>query len=152
MERNSASRGPVVALLAAGLVAGGVLGGIVGYSAQPEPEAKVVTRTVEVPGPTRVVEVPGPTVTVTAPPPAPEATKASGPKTSFGSGTYEVGVDIEAGKYKTDGTDGCYWARLSSPSSRGIIKNFFGEGPQTVTVKKGEYFESQRCGTWTKVG
>lgn len=32
------------------------------------------------------------------------------PLTTFGSGTYGVGVDVAPGKYRTPGADNCYWA------------------------------------------
>lgn len=75
---------------------------------------------------------------------------AAGPVGSFTAGTFEVGVDIAAGKYKTSGGDTCYWARLAENdgSSGDILDNGLGAGPQTVTVRDGEYFETQRCGTW----
>lgn len=75
-----------------------------------------------------------------------------GPLVEFGAGTWEVGVDVVAGKYKTLGSDNCYWARLrnNDGSTDDIIDNNIGAGPQTVTIKDGEYFETQRCGTWTR--
>lgn len=116
---------------------------------------------------------PGPTVTVTvtetaeaAPAPAvtktvtakPKATKAPGPASSFGGdGEYLVGEDIAAGTYKTgggDGTFGCYWARLKDASGEfdAIIANNNLDGPGRVTVKKGEYFQTQGCQDWKKAG
>lgn len=72
------------------------------------------------------------------------------PLDSFGSGTWEVGVDVAAGKYKTTGGDQCYWARLqeNDGSFGDIIDNGLGAGPQTVTIREGEYFETQRCANW----
>lgn len=79
------------------------------------------------------------------------ATEPAGPLDSFGAGTWEVGVDVLPGKYKTSGGDQCYWARLqeNDGSSGDIIDNGLGAGPQTVTIREGEYFETQRCGNWT---
>ncbi len=78
----------------------------------------------------------------------------AGPPTSMGDGTWEVGVDVQPGKYKTAGGSSCYWARLrkNDGGSNDIINNNVGAGPQTVTVNKGEYFKSQRCGAWSKAG
>ena len=114
---------------------------------------------------------PAPTVTVTATatqtttenvtekPKAPEPTKAPEPKpeaATMGEGTYEVGVDAPAGRYKTVGEDGCYWERTKDDSgSFGSIlaNNNVNDGARaSVTVKKGEFFTSSGCGTWTKVG
>lgn len=85
-----------------------------------------------------------------APTPAPVPVQ-TGPRTSFADGTWEVGVDVAAGKVKTAGASTCYWARLTG-SGGDIIDNNVGAGPQTVVIKAGEYFESQTCGTWTKAG
>lgn len=88
------------------------------------------------------------TATVTVAPPPPP-----GPAIEFGSGTFEVGVDVQPGKYKTAGPtdDLCYWARLSNDGSD-ILDNGLGEGPATITIRKGELIESRRCQMWTKVG
>lgn len=69
-------------------------------------------------------------------------------------GTKTVGKDMEPGTYRTKtGAKDCYWSRTTGGG--GIIANdFVGFAPEgvTVTVYPGEGFESQRCGTWTKVG
>jgi hypothetical protein len=70
--------------------------------------------------------------------------------TSFGDGIYQARVAIQPGEYRTDGTDSCYWAKLSTGDTNSIIENNFVAGPQTVTVDS-PYFESENCGTWTKV-
>lgn len=72
------------------------------------------------------------------------------PLTTFGSGTYGVGVDVAPGKYRTPGADNCYWARLKENNGAvgDIIDNFLGSGPQVVTIHAGKYFETQGCGTW----
>jgi hypothetical protein len=89
--------------------------------------------------------------TVVNTPPA----QPAGPQTTItGDGTYVVGEDIEPGRYKASGSAQdsgapCYWARLSGDGGD-IIDNGLQDGPQTVTVKAGELFETSRCGTWTK--
>ncbi len=85
-----------------------------------------------------------------APPPAP-----SGPLTTFGPGTWEVGVDIQSGKYKTTGPDGpnCYYARLKNGDGAvgDILDNNNSQGPVTVTIKESDgYFETQGCADWVK--
>ena len=64
---------------------------------------------------------------------------------TFGDGTYEVGVDVVAGRYKTQGpTDdlfkNCYWQRTKDDSGqfRSIIANGNTQGPGSVTIKAGE--------------
>lgn len=81
----------------------------------------------------------------------------SGPQnTSFGDGTWAVGIDIAPGTYKTDGSDSCYWARLSAFGASGvsgIIANENPRGPTVVTIEPTDKgFTSRRCGTWTKTG
>ncbi|MGX5186570.1 hypothetical protein ACWKT5_28330 [Streptomyces avermitilis] len=100
---------------------------------------------------------PGPTVTetVTA---KPKKTKAAGPASSFsGEGEYLVGEDIKPGTYKTAGSEGgfgCYWERAKDASGEfgSIIANNNLEGPGRVTLNSGEYFKTNRCQEWKKVG
>lgn len=73
-------------------------------------------------------------------------------------GTYEVGVDVEPGRYKTvvpDDSFGCYWARLKDDSGEfeSIITNENGEpgSRMSVTIKKSDgFFESRNCGEWKR--
>jgi uncharacterized protein YceK len=85
----------------------------------------------------------------------PSAKTTSKAKT-YGTGTYEVGVDMPAGKYKTAGPDendvfkNCYWARKKNDSGEfdSIISNDNLGGPGVVTIKKGEIFETNGCQVW----
>lgn len=101
----------------------------------------------------------------TAPVSAPETANVpvqsgtvAGPLTSFGSGVWEVGADIETGKYKTagpkPGSGLCSWtrrARTGEPPDD-VIASGNSEGPATVTVKASDgIFESRGCQNWTKV-
>ena len=103
---------------------------------------------------------PAPTVTetVTAKPKPPRKTEAPGVATSFaGEGEYLVGTDIKAGTYRTagaEGSTGCYWARLKDASGEfdAIIANNILKGPGRVTLNKGEYFQTERCAEWRRVG
>jgi hypothetical protein len=70
--------------------------------------------------------------------------------TTFGDGLYQAGVAIQPGQYRTDGSNACYWAKLSTGDTNSVIENHLGSGPQTVTIDS-PYFESENCGTWTKV-
>jgi hypothetical protein len=70
--------------------------------------------------------------------------------TSFGDGLYQANVAIQPGQYHTDGSSACYWAKLSTGDTDSIIENHLTSGPQTVTIDS-PYFESENCGTWSKV-
>lgn len=68
---------------------------------------------------------------------------------TFGDGVYEVGVDIAAGTYRKDGgTNGCYYAILTSSDTSDIASNNLTDGPAVMSVAKGEYVETTRCGDW----
>jgi hypothetical protein len=73
---------------------------------------------------------------------------------SFGDGAYEVGVDIQPGKYKTKGSTrepGCYWEFRNSQGNR--IRNELGKGPQVMVVPTNVFaVVSRECGTWFRVG
>jgi len=83
------------------------------------------------------------------PPPAPAVP-------SIEDGTWTVGVDFPAGAYRTttNVAADCYW-KISKSGSNGadIIQNDFpGGGRPQVTLKVGQDFTTNRCGTWHKVG
>lgn len=74
-------------------------------------------------------------------------------QTTFTDGTYIIGTDIKAGTYKNDGTDSCYYARLSgfSGSFDDLIANENTDDAAIVTIAATDKgFRSNRCGTWTK--
>jgi hypothetical protein len=75
------------------------------------------------------------TATVTAEVAAPVGAPATA-QGSFGDGLYQVGVDIAAGNYHTDGGKNCYWERLSNLSGgfTAIIANGEPDAPTTVRV------------------
>ena len=89
------------------------------------------------------------TVTV-EPPPPPEP---EGPKTTFGSGTYQVNIDIASGTYAAPGGSNCYWERLSGLSGDfdDIITNDWTQGGQVyVTIQASDMgFKTDGCGQWT---
>jgi len=82
----------------------------------------------------------------------------------FGPGTYKVGYEIAPGHYQASGGrypnpgesvpagySFCTWSRLSSFRGNQASQLEYGNGPQ-VTITGTDYgFESQTCGTWTKV-
>jgi exonuclease VII small subunit len=79
-----------------------------------------------------------------------EGLKAS----SFGDGTYEVGVDIQPGKYKTKGSAGeasCHWEFRNSRGKS--TRNDLGRGPQVLIIPENVFaVVSRECGTWVRVG
>jgi hypothetical protein len=90
---------------------------------------------------------------------SPAKDEPEGPATTITSGTYEVGVDVQPGRYKTSGPPdddiiGCYWARHKddSGSIESIIANANLEGPGSVTINSGEFFEAGGECTWSRVG
>lgn len=106
----------------------------------------------------------GTTTTVTAPAgdgtvaeAAPPPQQPAGPATTMGNGTFQVGVDVQPGQYKTPGPDGglpCYWARRKddSGSFESIIANGVPQGPSSLTINQGEFIELSGGCDWTKVG
>lgn len=91
--------------------------------------------------------------------PTTEPPKPAGPADTFTSGVFEVGVDVQPGRYKTPGPpEGdviglCYWARQEDDSGafQSIITNDNLQGPGSVTINAGEFFETSGECTWTKV-
>ena len=89
---------------------------------------------------------------------APAPTPPGGAAASVGDGTYEVGKDLAPGRYKTAGppTDAvikdCYWQRTKDDSGelQSIISSGDAQGPGSVTVKAGEFFQTSGGCTWTK--
>jgi hypothetical protein len=85
-----------------------------------------------------------------------EAEEQAAQGTIEGDGTWHAGEDFAAGTYRADAGEGCYWSRLRTPhgsdSIDDIIDNGLGGGQQTVLINDGEWFETQDCGVWTKIG
>lgn len=95
------------------------------------------------------------TVTVTATPKANKPKPVAKPKPTINGDTIvHVGEDVPAGTYRaqTDvaGMD-CYWMKSSDAEGSNIIDNDLPSGgrPQ-VTLKRGQWFVSNRCATWIR--
>lgn len=71
---------------------------------------------------------------------------------TFGDGQHQVGADIIAGTYHTDGGSGCYWEKSTGGDGiDSIIDNDNVSGPVTLTIEPAvKFFKTSRCGTWTK--
>ena len=87
----------------------------------------------------------------------PKPKKQDQPKVAadtINDGTHNVGVDVKAGKYKTSVPEGefCYWERIRGDDISDSTSTYK-EGPArlSVTLKKGESFETEDCGTWKRV-
>jgi hypothetical protein len=85
------------------------------------------------------------------------AAAAEAQKNTIGPGVYEIGADKNPGRYKSDGPTGanpvgCYYAILHSPDTSDIATNNITEGPATVDLAAGTFFESSSCGPWQRVG
>lgn len=92
-----------------------------------------------------------------APPVAPVA---AGPLKEVNDGTYEVGVDMVPGKYKTPGPDmsgvfpNCYWELNKGGDDtdiHNIISNDNLHGPGVLTAKKGQNLKLSGGCTWDLV-
>jgi len=117
--------------------------------------------------PTNTAAAPAPTVTVTVAPefpvlsaaPTPAAVKPTPtPKPAPVKATIPDGYsadipgDVPAGRYKarSDSTD-CFYNIGKTGNPEDIVDNGgFIKGSLTVTLKKGETFESHDCGDWTQ--
>jgi len=68
-------------------------------------------------------------------------------------GTWTVGVDIAPGTYRTtDAVSDCYWAiyRSGTNADSIIANDIVTGGRPTVTLKEGQDFRTERCGSWLK--
>ena len=137
----------VIVTAVVALSLGGIVGGIVGGSGDG-------TATTAEPNATATV-----TETADAKPaskaPSPKKTTKPEPKSTISDGTHEVGVDVKAGQYKTNvpGWALCSWDRSRDDGPDSTITSVLQQGPsrQSVTLKKGEFFETEDCGTWRRV-
>ena len=143
-----------------------IMGGILGFaggSGRPQAEAAPAKPavTVTVPGPVITVKVPGPVRTVRVPGPVKTVivTKQAAalvPSVITGIGQWTVGVDMPPGVYKVtaavDPTVMCYWKITQTGKPKKIIANDIVEhGSPMVTVKRGQDFTTEDCGTWARV-
>lgn len=84
--------------------------------------------------------------------PSAAPTPSEAPPVGFGDGIHLVGSEVPAGIYRTDGGEGCYWARLSgfSGTTAEIIANDNATGPVVVEILSSDLgFQTERCGDWS---
>jgi hypothetical protein len=73
--------------------------------------------------------------------------------TQFSDGIHLIGTNVTPGIYSISDSSSCYYVwKTGTGSDADIIDNNIVSGPATVTLKAGDTFETNRCGTWTKVG
>ena len=81
-------------------------------------------------------------------------TYPSSPTTTFGPGSFVVGLHIAPGTYVSgDTSQGCYWERLTGFSGEldDIITNEFTFDRTIVTIQPGDVgFSSSGCGQWAR--
>lgn len=73
---------------------------------------------------------------------------------SIAEGTWAVGVDVAPGTYRAKDpvSDFCYWEITADTNGDHIVANDIVHGGRpTVTLKKGQFFKTQGCGTWARV-
>jgi len=76
------------------------------------------------------------------------------PTAPFTDGVFLVGVDIQPGTWRSDGTgSGCYWARLRNLRGEDdLISNYFGNAPAFVTIAPTDVaLIVSRCGSWVRL-
>jgi hypothetical protein len=75
-------------------------------------------------------------------------------RTAFGPGAYIMGTDMESGTYRSAGGRNCYYERLRgfNGGMNAIIANGVTSNPSIVTIAPTDAgFQSDSCGTWTKL-
>jgi hypothetical protein len=145
-------------LLAAGVFTLLLCGGLVGITAlaptandRPIPDA-TATPDPGVRPPAVAVQPTAAPITKPVPKPAPAPVVAN---TFVEEGDYTVGADIPAGTYKvTQPVSGmCYWGIYKTGTNKDsiIANDIVTGGRPTVTLKAGQDFSSNGCGTWGKI-
>lgn len=73
--------------------------------------------------------------------------------TSFGDGTWQVGVDVLPGTYTSAGGPDCRHAFRAAVTGSDIVAGTVDPGPAAVVLAEASgYFDTAGCGTWTRVG
>lgn len=67
-----------------------------------------------------------------------------------GDGTYEVGVDIERGLYRSAGRPGCHYAVSSDADGNDLLINKQTAGPTSVSLRDGTWLVTRGCAEWTR--
>lgn len=153
MVRPSSADRAVAAVIAVGLVAVAMSG-----CSEPKKKFSLPTETGHTATSTFMPPIyPGTTVSI--PPPTSSAAAPSSSTTTTqpvrtipGDGTFRMGVDLQAGTYRSQGGPSCYWERLRGfgGQTADIIANGAGILAQTVTIAPTDAgFRSQGCSPWS---
>jgi hypothetical protein len=147
MTSNSGPRWPIwpwLVLTIAGVgitAAAAIVGAVVSSESDTDPSGPPTVTVTEIQiQPSTVTR----TVTATVPP---------GPTDQFDDGLFEVGVDVVPGTFRTDGPDGsnasgCYWSHIAPTGE--VIANGKLTEPGTVTVGRGDLFDTAGCRPWER--
>lgn len=96
---------------------------------------------------------------------AAKATRSVKPKptpiapATIGDGTWEVGTEVKPGRYRTPGAvkgifELCIWTIKSSDSPDARVIDFGTSNvdePNRAVLKRGQFFDTSGCETWTAV-
>lgn len=87
--------------------------------------------------------------------PGESAAKESPTSPGISDGVWTVGVDLPAGRYRTTANvnSRCYWqiSRTGGDPVADVISNDIpGGGRPSVTLKVGQDFKTDNCGTWVR--
>ena len=82
-----------------------------------------------------------------------EDSSSSGGSDSIGNGVFEVGLDVQAGEYASDGPEDpelpCSYRVSSDEEGDEILSSKIVEGPGNVVLEDGQFFTSEYCERWT---
>ena len=67
-----------------------------------------------------------------------------------GDGTFEVGVDIERGLYRSAGKPGCHYAVSSDADGSDLLINKQTASPTSVSLRDDTWLLTQGCAEWTR--
>jgi hypothetical protein len=81
--------------------------------------------------------------------PAPPVSVEGGDSIS-GDGVLAIGTDVAPGVWNTEGSPSCYSAILNSADNTDVDTNDTTDGPTSIDLPAGKFFETIGCGTWTK--
>ncbi len=72
--------------------------------------------------------------------------------TSFGDGTWQVGIDVAPGTYTTTGGPDCRYALRPAATGADIVGNTVSPNPSTVVLSNDSgYFATSGCTTWRRL-
>ena len=67
-----------------------------------------------------------------------------------GDGSYEVGVDIEGGLYRSAGKQSCHYAVYGDAEGKEPLLEKTTPGSTSVSLRAGTYFVTRGCAEWTR--